>query len=421
MRGSSELSFVVRALGRLSPVRGPDLLGTIRSARSIAFVAGAPQHANTQRWIRSAENLGVSVDILSLGEPSRRVDGRPTSFIAAPTSVYDCVVVHEGVELFEHSWSYAFLDRLNAFTSDGGTILVPKGDWPGFGISATRLMGLFGGKPEKDTSSHLTFRKVPGPLERPSNAQHSTLDAYWPLMDTLTYGQFNPRLANTIRALGITRVERPPREVDADYASVVHKQAYRTCSVRTKAALTEYIVSVYFSGRSGLRMADLGAGTGLNSLELLLNPGQISSVTLVEPRRGYHWHIAALVEEVRALLRGPVFLVDQKVEEFTGPENDIGLVCGVLVMVPEDRRQRFIASAWNNLAPGGILIVLENMRSSTAAANDRYNSQRCTPSEIDSLLRGFAPIRYFMSSAKRELPFRQVGNDTVFRVIQKPE
>jgi hypothetical protein len=70
--------------------------------------------------------------------------------------------------------------------------------------------------------------------------------------------------------------------------------------------------------------------------------------------------------------------------------------------------------------PGGILIVLENMRTADASRGGAYNEQRCTPREIDGLLGRFAPIRYFMSNAKRELPLWKVRNKTVFRVIQKP-
>ena len=65
-------------------------------------------------------------------------------------------------------------------------------------------------------------------------------------------------------------------------------------------------------------------------------------------------------------------------------------------------------------------MVLENMRAPEDAAGGKFNAQRCTPAEIDALLGRYAPIRYFMSSAKRELQFRQVGDQPVFRVIQRP-
>jgi phospholipid N-methyltransferase len=239
-------------------------------------------------------------------------------------------------------------------------------------------------------------------------------------MDVLTYGRFDPKLADTVRTLGVSSPAPAPGQTETDFDSLVHSQAYRTCSVRTKAAIAEHIVSVYFPGGGDLRMADLGAGTGLNSLELLLNPGAVSTLTVVEPRNGYHWHIAAVFEQVRAQLHGRVFLLDQKGEELDAPENDIAMICGVLVMVPNDLREKFVLSAWNNLAPGGLLMALENMQCSDLAAGGRYNAQRCTPHEIDTLLGRLAPIRYFMSTAKRELCFNEVRNQTVFRVIQKP-
>lgn len=392
----------------------------VDSAGSIALVVADPRHVRGQRWFRAAERRGAAIDVLSLGEPIRRPGGKLTSFVAAPPQApYDCVIVNSRIELFEHSWSYAFLDRLNTLTAPGGAVVVPKSHDSSC-IPESRFIDLFGRAPDVSSSSYLSFKRAPNGLRRPYDADHSTLDAYWPLMDTLTYRRFESKLAHTIRALGASSDARPPREAEADLLSLLRSQAYRTCSVRFKAPITEYVASVYFPGRSGLRMADLGAGTGLNSLELVLNPGPVTALTLVEPRRSYHWHIAAVIDRVREQLRGTVSIMDSKIENYDGPKNDMGLVCAVLVMVPKELRKKFISSAWSNLAPGGILLVLENMYKSRRADGEPYNDQRCTPREVDSLLGRFAPIRYFSSTAKRELSFRSVGDQTVFRVIQKP-
>lgn len=127
-----------------------------------------------------------------------------------------------------------------------------------------------------------------------------------------------------------------------------------------------------------------------------------------------------MYDRARQHLHGRLSIVAQTVEEYSGAGIDIGLVCGVLVMVPRENRERFVANAWQNLRPGGILMVLENMRAPEDATAGKFNAQRCTPAEIDALLGRLAPVRYFMSTAKRELRFKQVGDQPVFRVIQKP-
>jgi hypothetical protein len=153
---------------------------------------------------------------------------------------------------------------------------------------------------------------------------------------------------------------------------------------------------------------------------MLLDASGVSKVTLVEPNRSYHWDIAAVYDHFRDLLHGKVTLVGKPVEAYRGEPADIGLVCGVFSMLPHEIRDPFALSAWDNIAPGGILAVLENMRKPPSPSNDRYNAQRFIPSEIDALLGRFGPIRYFENDAMREVRPADVGNRTVFRVLQKP-
>jgi phospholipid N-methyltransferase len=408
------------ALRRLRAINSQPRSRTLSSARSIAFIVLSPRHADHQRWIGEHRQRGVAVDVLPLAEPFCRADGRVMSFLfTPPADGYDCIAISDGIELFEHSWTYAFLDRLNALAGPGGSIVVPKCRDPGSYLPDSALSELFGSTPFESSGSYLTFQKAADGIKRPQNHAHSSLDAYWPLMERLIFATHDPNLAKIITALGVDHSAPPRPRPKTEIVSLLQKQSYRTCSARTKAAIAEFIVSIYFPGRTDLRLADLGAGTGLNSLEMLLNSGPISAVTLVEPRSTYHWDIAAVYERIRPHLRGPVALVDARGEDYAGPQVDAALICGVLAMLPPPYRQRLISNVWNNLAAGGILMVLENMRRPDPADGERYNEQCYSPAEIDALLGRFAPIRYFMSTAKQELPHRSVVDHTVFRVIQK--
>src|SRR6202008_2008855 len=140
------------------------------------------------------------IDILPLFKPYRREDERTMSLLLAPPRRnYDCVVVAKSVVLFEHSWSYAFLDRLNAHLSETGTVFIPRKTRPDRLISDTRLSELFESAPRHADRRSIAFGKRDGGLRRPAGADYSTLDAYFGIRDALIQGRFDQGLAETIR------------------------------------------------------------------------------------------------------------------------------------------------------------------------------------------------------------------------------
>lgn len=386
-------------------------------ARSIAFVVQHPSHAERRTWPAAAQARGARVDLLPFNQPHRRADGEITSFVHTPPRAdYDCIVVDRQIDLFEHSWSYAFLDRLNSLLAKDGAILVPRCINPARQIPHARLEALFGRAPTERNGFFLTFAKAQDGLRRPSEAPLSILDAYWALMPDLIQWKFEDRLGSVIRALGVAAV-RKPAEARIDLFEALRRQGYRTCSASTKAAMMQFILAQYFPGRRDLHLADVGAGTGLNSLEMLLNPSGVSFVTMVEINSGYHWSIAAAYDWLGEAVHGKVALIGESGQSFAARPADAAMVCAVFSMMPRDVREAFARNIWDNLAPGGILTVLENMH---AGRGERNDENRFTPPEIDALLGRFGPIRYFAADAKEELRYAKVGNLSVFRVVQKP-
>lgn len=386
-------------------------------ARSIAFVVQHPKHAEAHAWPGAAQERGASVDLLPFNLPHRRADGVVTSFVHTPPRPdYDCIVVDRQIDLFEHSWSYAFLDRLNSLLAKDGAILVPRCTSPARQIPQARLEALFGAAPAERNGLYLTFAKAPGGLHRPPEASLSTLDAYWALMPDLIDSRFEDRLGSVVRSLGI-EPPRKPKEGRIDLFEALRRQGYRTCSACTKAAMMQFILAQYFPGRRDLHLADVGAGTGLNSLEMLLNPSGVSFVTMVEINASYYWPIAAAYDRLGDAVRGKVALIGVPGQNFAARPADAAMVCAVFSTIPRDKREAFARNIWDNLAPGGILTVLENMHTGRGEQNDE---NRTTPSEIDALLGRLGQIRYFAPDAKEELPYGKVGNLTVFRVVRKP-
>ncbi len=60
-------------------------------------------------------------------------------------------------------------------------------------------------RPRHATPRFLAYGKAQGGLKRPADAAMSTLDAYLPLRDAFIQGRFDPKLAETIQALGVRR------------------------------------------------------------------------------------------------------------------------------------------------------------------------------------------------------------------------
>jgi hypothetical protein len=414
------MRFSIRSLRRIVPAlrrrwsRPPRSL--LEGAKSIAFITTNRADRQAKRWSEDAAKFGAAVDVIPTVQPYRRGDGRIMSILAPPPrEAYDRVIVGGAVDLFDHSWTYAFLDRLNSLLDERGTILIA----PRL-ISRERLTELFGNAPQARPHDLLAFGKARGGMRRPKDAAHSTLDAYWPLRDTLQRGAFDESLAKTIRALGIEHVEKRKPNSGRDALEQEQSQCYRTTSACTKTPMVRWLAQLHFPERRDLHLADLGCGTGMNTLELMLSPSHVKTLTLVEPHSGYHWDIAAMYERIADHLLGPVSLVGEQVQTYRGRPADIGLVCAVLAVMPRAERDAFAEGAWANIAPGGVLVVLENMRRE-AAKGDRNNEERYTPDEIDAVLGRFGPIHYFQNDAMAELTRAEAGDRTVFRVIRKAD
>jgi hypothetical protein len=389
----------------------------LERARRIAFVAPNADSAKGLHWPDAARKRGASVDVLPTANPFKDAEGRISSFVYTPPQPgYDCIVLARQIDLFEHSWSYAFLDRLNGLLAATGALIVPRCIDPARQIQDARLAQLFGSVPQPAGKLYHAFAKAPAGLARPAEAALSTLDAYWPLMHALLEHDFDPRLGDVIRALGVAR-PRNRVEPPVDLMAALQSQSYRTTSARTKAAMMQHVIAQCLPGRQDLHLVDVGAGTGLNSLEMLLNPAGVSSLTLVETRHHYHWAIAAMVEQLGERVRGRVRLTGDPGQSFAARPADVAMVCGVFSILPRGAREDFAANTWSNVAPGGILAVLENMRTGGGA---RFDEQRYAPDEIDATLGRFGPIRYFAGDAMKELQQGEVGEQSVFRVVRKP-
>lgn len=416
MEGESLFGKVLRKLRGRKPLTAaadlpPEPVAEILArGRRVALVSGWPKDGDAA-WVQRTRKNGAEVDVLPLFQPYIREDGRAMAFVyTPPREAYDAIVVDIGIDLYEHSWSYAFLDRLNSLLDDKGALLLAKTALP-----LARLEQLFGRAPAHAGKRYITFDKAKSGLARPSETPISTLDAYWALMDKLVYNRFEPEIAKVIGELGGAPLARPA-ESRRDLVNLLQRQCYRTTGVRGKAAMVQYLAELYFPGRHDLHLLDLGAGTGLNTLELLLSDTGVSALTLVDvDNEIHHWAIATAYDWLRAHLRGKVSLVTGRAETYEGRPADIALISGVFAIIANrGTHAPIMQRAWDSLLPGGILIVYENLKDTTSDGGDG----RLTAEELDGMMGCYAPVRYF--TPLRERTREDVGSTAVFRAIRKP-
>jgi len=394
------------------------VIAMLGKPRQVAFIVLSRPDADDAKWIDRVKAEGADVDALPLTQSYRREDGRVMSLMSpSPGGPYDRIVVSHRVNLYEHSWSYAFLDRLNAMLTEDGAMLVTAGPDQ---IAAETLTRLFGAKPLARSGHMLSFAKAPKGLRRPVEAAASTLDAYWALSEVFLNETFDPKLGEVIEELGETPISLHRHPQETDLRAALYSQSYRAASARTKAPMVQHILSLNFPGRRDLHLIDLGAGPGFNSMELLLDPSGVAKLTLVEPNNAHRWGIATLYNWLGERVHGKVRLCAALAQDYDGDSGDAVVISSVLSVAGLEWREPILRNAWKSISAGGVMIVYENMRRENPDSTDRLNESRCTPETLDALLGGFGPIRYFHAQRMKELAFKDVGNATVFRVVRKP-
>lgn len=185
--------------------------------------------------------------------------------------------------------------------------------------------------------------------------------------------------------------------------------------------------SLNLQGRS-LRILDLGGGPGLTLAELLMRRsarGECVSGVCVDPsstNQALFEHLqrwldrapdpaSAVAERMRFELR--------TMEDTTGgDEFDVVCIIGALLYVPREDVDAVLTGAWSRLAPGGLLIIHENMLHSSYIAD--YDKM-FTDAELEQYLaRLNAASRTYWSSGGTT---QVIGprRASVFRVLVKPK
>ena len=211
------------------------------------------------------------------------------------------------------------------------------------------------------------------------------------------------------------------RDFSTNLRDAINENSYLIGGISYKSALITAIIRDNFTASSGLRLADFGAGYGLLAAELLLDSNcpvdsalnvDINSVNLLKGAAMYRGNLHALRSRLR-FWQGTIesYPFDETVDLIT--------MIGSLLYVPEKWRQAILERSWLRLAPGGVLIVHENIKSSTFAASPDYGLM-FSVRELDDLLARYGKIDRYLSTAIARIDQEKAGERTVFRVVKKP-
>jgi len=101
--------------------------------------------------------------------------------------------------------------------------------------------------------------------------------------------------------------------------------------------------------------------------------------------------------------------------EFDG-QYDVVSYVGSLLYVPKELLEEVVERAWQAVAPGGVLVVHENIKHKSFKADFDI---MFTVGELDGLLEKYGDITRYASQYTQMLTKAQTGEKTVFRVVKK--
>jgi hypothetical protein len=373
-----------------------------------------------------------------IGLPGERA--KPASFFHAHVDgLFDLVYVDPRVKLFATPYGQSFIARVNGLAREGGVLLLP--DWQSQaakgGVGPDLLNDWLGSKGKSTADRLLSYQAgtslTPPPSVLSWYADHGAGLALEELLFRETGGDLSSFAGDplveefllsdlsTIEGVRGARSGEGGGDVKRVLEDIVASHAYLISGVSYKAALIRHILETLMPDREDLEYADIGGSYGALAAELLLSSRRsrfafaitrdIASQNVPIARRLYTGLIDDLAGRFKFSL-GPA-------ESFVFDDGfDVVSFVGSLLYVNKDELETLVDRVWSSIRPGGVLIVHENIKS---PAFTRDFDVMFEADELDRLLGGLAPIRYFHSSACVELKPEQVANKAVFRVLAKPE
>jgi hypothetical protein len=344
--------------------------------------------------------------------------------------VFDQVILDDSIPAIRSPWSRVFYSHLYGLVRPGGRLILPL--WTGPEIrrygrwSAEDFANLFGAAPEPlgDSGFVAVTRGAEAPHPEGSilrwfidhglsilvqqayfTANESDMQPDWRGMFTKT----DPAALKGQGAGG----------VDDRFRNFTSQHSYYVGGIAYKQPLLAHIIRTYLEGRKGLNTIDMGGGYGLLAAELALDEDLGVARSVCTDISDLNARLAARMyaDLVPALAGRFLFELGPAQTYVFDRSYDVVSYVGSLLYVPKNLLQATIERAWNAVAPGGILVVHENIKNPSYTRD--YDVMFLTD-EIDALMGRFGEVNRFASQYTQPLTKEQTGDKTVFRTVQKP-
>jgi len=388
------------------------------------------------------EDLAVARAVLAGFEPSlvlcvtggayghgAPIDGAINTYTPQPLGRFARTAIGSSINLFDGDFALAFVGYARGLVRLDGELAVIRTRASSRGVngflSTKRIAREFGGGrldglgPRGDMVANLIRAKTG------TDRRRSVLCAYLDHFQEVTEARAGRMLEASLcaeidfalpAAAEIEALERRfGGRKEAFRRQVMEVDAYFVDAGRFKAPILAHILAMLLPRRV-ISIADIGSGPGIVPMELCLEQRlDIACAVAVDSSRSFQATAEALSGYLD--LGGRFEFVTAAAEEFAfGRRFDAISYISSLLHVRKDALRATVDRAFEALAPGGLLIVWENVRSASSATQSDY---MFTATSLDTELARLGTVRYFPSTAAMEIPRDKVGDQAVFRVVQK--
>lgn len=406
-----------------------------------------PRAAGAAREVAAARAAGVLADGDAAVTVLHMEGGRPAEAPFAVDSIlhhrpdrpYTRVVLSRAMTLRDSAWSRALLCRLAQLAWPEGDVAVPRPSRPLRHWWARRLtsaavaatLGATGGRRRGGYALYRPGRLVAAPSVLGWYVDHAAdlvrMDADFRTgARGLPWSPDDPGCRSFLTQCDlphgfpvgpIAEAAADAATRDAAIATARATQAYLVAGLATKAPVIDAVLRRRF-GRRPVRLLDIGGGFGALAAELLLNGRATYAKAVVRDYAPLHLALAMkLHADLREPLAGRFFFSPGEAHSYryTEPYEAVALVGVLLYLRPH--LDRILAAAWQALAPGGVLLVHENIKAPSFKAD--YDKM-FEAAELDAVLARFGRVGYHDPDSRLPLPRGLVGDRTVVRAVVKP-
>lgn len=342
---------------------------------------------------------------------------------------FSTFIIGKDFHLFPSQWARSFLNFSFDLVKEGGFLVVPifsKND-PLNVLSLSYLESFLGKSTKKESSDFNIINFLKKYIKRlclrsveyspPSKQEYAFFKKTKWEKDCKEYSTLDIFLEKKKYFIDALRTPLETEDMNID-AKALLQHAYYVGGMRYKAPLVKYIIRQCLEDSQPKKMIDMGAGYGLLGTELLLDSGlnihnivncDISDVN----EKIYNIISSALPNQ----LKDKNMFVKTASEDYDfGNNNHIVSFVGSLLYVDRAFVQSTLQKAFHSLSKGGILIVHENIKHPNYIADF---DKMFTVDELEKYMNPFGEIHYYSSVICKKLEKKSIGNNTVFRVIQK--